>query len=139
MQNDDNSSVGPKGLPILPNTLPQHLSSPPILNGVCAAQFLVFRVVFVDLLSFFFGHCVVCSLIYGFQLPLWYLQTLLIFPHMHTDRSLLATRCSPGATESCNVTYTRHYHMPLSCAHSSGEARFYFYTPLSKVDKATPV
>jgi hypothetical protein len=29
------------------------------------------------LLSFFFGHCVVCSLIYEFWLPLWYLQTLL--------------------------------------------------------------
>jgi hypothetical protein len=29
------------------------------------------------LLYFFFGHCVVCSSIYGFWLPLWYLQTLL--------------------------------------------------------------
>ena len=30
------------------------------------------------LLSFFFGHCVVCSSsIYGFWLPLWHLQTLL--------------------------------------------------------------
>jgi hypothetical protein len=30
--------------------------------------------------TFSFGHCVVCSSsIYGFWLPLWYLQTLLIF------------------------------------------------------------
>jgi len=27
--------------------------------------------------TFSFGHCVVCSSIYGFWLPLWYLQTLL--------------------------------------------------------------
>jgi hypothetical protein len=27
--------------------------------------------------TFSFGHCVVCSAIYGFRLPLWYLQTLL--------------------------------------------------------------
>ena len=27
--------------------------------------------------TFSFGHCVVCSLIYGFWLSLWYLQTLL--------------------------------------------------------------
>ena len=27
--------------------------------------------------TFYFGHCVVCSSIYGFWLPLWYLQTLL--------------------------------------------------------------
>ena len=32
------------------------------------------------LLSFSFGHCVVCSSsIYGFWLPLWYLQTLLAY------------------------------------------------------------
>jgi len=29
------------------------------------------------LLYFFFGHCVICPSIYGFWLPLWYLQTLL--------------------------------------------------------------
>ena len=28
------------------------------------------------LCTFCFGHCVVCSSIYGFWLPLWYLQTL---------------------------------------------------------------
>jgi hypothetical protein len=27
--------------------------------------------------TFSFGHCVVCSSIYGFWLPLWYIQTLL--------------------------------------------------------------
>ena len=42
---------------------------------------LVLYVCFVDhclsFCLFSFGHCVVCSSIYGFWLPLWYLQTLL--------------------------------------------------------------
>jgi hypothetical protein len=28
--------------------------------------------------TFSFGHCIVCSSIYGFWLPLWYLQALLV-------------------------------------------------------------
>jgi len=64
-------------------TLPEHLSSPPVFSGVCVIQSLVLCVCFVDRWLFFctfsFGHCVVCSSsIYGFWLPLWYLQTLLI-------------------------------------------------------------
>jgi hypothetical protein len=64
-------------------TLPKHLSSTPVSSGVCATRslgcFCMFcRSLFV-LCTFSFGHCVVCSsLIYGFLLPLWYLQTLLI-------------------------------------------------------------
>ena len=53
-------------------TLPEHLSSPLVFSGVRVTRSFV-------LLLFFFGHCIVCSsLIYGFRLPLWYLQTLLI-------------------------------------------------------------
>ena len=41
---------------------------------------LVLYVCFVDRCVSFctlsFGHCVICSSIYGFWLPLWYLQTL---------------------------------------------------------------
>jgi hypothetical protein len=42
--------------------LPEHLSLPPIFGGVCVAQFLVFSVVFGELLLdfFYFGHTVVC-------------------------------------------------------------------------------
>ena len=63
-------------------TLPEHLSSPPVFNGVRVTRSLVLYVCFVDhhlsFCPFTFGHCVVCpSLIYGFWLPLWYLQTLL--------------------------------------------------------------
>jgi hypothetical protein len=53
----------------------------PRLIGVRVTRSLVLYVCFVDRCLFFctfcFGHCVVCSSsIYGFWLPLWYLQTL---------------------------------------------------------------
>ena len=64
-------------------TLPKHLSSPPIFSGVRVTRSLVLCVCFVDrclsVCTFSFGYCVVCSSsIYGFWLPLWYLQSLLI-------------------------------------------------------------
>ena len=63
-------------------TLPEHLSSPPVFTGVLVTWSLVLYVCLVDcclsFCTFSFGHCVVCSSsIYGFWLPLWYLQTLL--------------------------------------------------------------
>jgi hypothetical protein len=62
-------------------TLPKHRSSPPVFSGVRVTRSLVLYVCFVDhcfsFSTFSFGHCVVCSsLIYGFWLPLWYLQTV---------------------------------------------------------------
>jgi hypothetical protein len=76
-------------------TFPEHLSSPPIFSGVCATRSLVLYVCFVgrclSFCTFSFGHCVVCSSsIYGFWLPLWYLQTLL-FPVW--SRVLIFTHC----------------------------------------------
>ena len=35
----------------------------------------------LSLCPFYFGHCVVCPLIYSFRLPIWYLQTLLSMWH----------------------------------------------------------
>ena len=62
-------------------TLSEHLSSPPVFCGVRVTRSVVLYVCFVDrclsFCTFSFGHCVVCSSIYGFWLPLWYLQTLL--------------------------------------------------------------
>ena len=63
-------------------TLPEHLSSPLVFSVVRVIRYLVLYVCFVDrclsFCTFSFGHCVVCSSsIYGFRLPLWYLQTLL--------------------------------------------------------------
>ena len=53
--------------------IPEHLSSTPVLSGVCVARSLVLCVCFVDRCLFFctcsFGYCVVCSSsIYGFWL-----------------------------------------------------------------------
>jgi hypothetical protein len=64
-------------------TLPEHLSSPPVLSGVRVTISLVLFVCFVDrclsFCSFSFGNCVFCSpSIYGIWLPLWFPQTLLI-------------------------------------------------------------
>ena len=52
-------------------------------SEVHVTRSLVLCVCFVDrCLSFFFSHCVICSSsIYGFRLPLWYLQTLLKTNH----------------------------------------------------------
>ena len=62
--------------------LPGHLISPPVFSGVHVTRSLVLYVCFayrcLSFCTFSFGHCVVCSSsIYGFVLPLWYLQTLL--------------------------------------------------------------
>ena len=68
---------------------PEHLSSPPVFDGVRVTLSLVFCVAFcislfvwvfscLFLCRFSFGHCVVCpSSIYGFLLPFWYFQTFL--------------------------------------------------------------
>ena len=65
------------------NTLPEHLSSPPVFNGVRVTRSLVLYVCFVDrclhFCTYSFGNCVVCSSsIYGFWLPLSYFQSLLV-------------------------------------------------------------
>ena len=61
-------------------TPPEHLISPSVFSGVRVTRSLVFCVCFVDrcfsFCPFPFGHCVVCSSIYAFRLPLWYLQSL---------------------------------------------------------------
>jgi hypothetical protein len=63
-------------------TLPEDQSSPPVFSVVRVTRSLVLYVCFVDrclsFCTFSVGHSVVCSSsIYGFWLPLWYLQTLL--------------------------------------------------------------
>jgi hypothetical protein len=84
-------------------TLSENLSSPPVSSGVRVTRSLVLYVCFVDRClsscTFSFGHCVVCSFsIYGFWLPLWYLQTVLA-----TGRWF-----SPGAQVSSTNKTDRH-------------------------------
>jgi hypothetical protein len=126
-------------------TLPEHLSSPPVLSAVRVTRSLVLYICFVDRpLNFFFSplcalvlssgypfgivklylrkqlsvvsriadfllwclcwvllpcifrHCVVCSSsIYGFWLPLWYIQTLLAFNSFDWEStwSMLFRKC----------------------------------------------
>ena len=47
-------------------------------TGVRVAEPLLFCVMFCTSLFvlFLFGHCIVCPSIYGFWLPIWYLQTV---------------------------------------------------------------
>ena len=60
----------------------EHLSSPPVYSRLRVTRSLVLCVCFVDrclsFCTFSFGHCVVCSSIYGLITSLWYLQTLLL-------------------------------------------------------------
>jgi hypothetical protein len=73
----------------------------PDISGVRVTRYLALYVIFcrllLVLLSFFLCHCGVCPLsIYGFWLPLWYLETLLI-----------------GITEvvdACYEGYTKNYN-----------------------------
>ena len=63
---------------------PSLFRSTPVFSVVRVTPSLVLCVMFIErclsVCSFPFGHCVVCpSSICGFWLPLWYLQTLLVF------------------------------------------------------------
>jgi hypothetical protein len=65
-------------------------------SGVRVTRSLVWCVCFVDrclsICTFSFGHCVVCSSsIYGFWLPLWYLQTLLTNSEKKPESNPLST------------------------------------------------
>jgi hypothetical protein len=67
-------------------TLPEYLGSFPVCSRACFALSWVFCVVYcrsllgLFIFFFYFDHCVVrSSSIYGFWLPLWYLQTYYYF------------------------------------------------------------
>ena len=68
-------------------TIPEQMRSLPVFSGVRVTRSLLIYICFVDrwlsFCTFSFGHYVVCSSsIYGFCLPLWYLQTLLVWKHL---------------------------------------------------------
>ena len=60
---------------------------------------------------FSFGHCVVCSSIYGFWLPLWYLQTLLA--NIYSGKSFSQT---PKSEKKKQYTLINKWHL-----HTPGE------------------
>jgi hypothetical protein len=54
-----------------------YIICPSLIYGLWYHNFFL-TIIFCFICTFLFGHCVVCfSSIYGFGLPLWYLQTLL--------------------------------------------------------------
>ena len=57
-------------------TLPEHLSSPPVFGGFCVAQFLVFCVVFGELLHDIFILVILLSVLLDFC---WVWLSLLVF------------------------------------------------------------
>ena len=90
-------------------TLPKHVSSPPVFNGIQVTWSLVFCVMFCRslfaLLSFFF--CAVCPLIYCFWLPLsvssnfstdyknWLVNVLILGSCLETWHLRLVSRHKP--------------------------------------------
>jgi hypothetical protein len=108
-------------------TLPEYLSSPPVFSGVCVTRSLVLCVCFVDCFlsfcPFSFGHCVVCpSSIYGFCLPLWYLQFFFIF-YQHVDSNFCVTNDHFGYSHNVNHNPAvlslswEHYHIVSNIRH----------------------
>jgi hypothetical protein len=81
-------------------TLPDNLSSLPAFSGVRVTRYLVLCVCFVDLcLSFCtlsIDHCVLCSLIYWFWLPLWYMYIFFVSSNSSNSRACFIS-------EKCNV------------------------------------
>ena len=95
--------------------------------GSCFSIFFFFVYVdcFLSFCTFSFGHCVVCfSSIYGFWLPLWYLQTLLVMSatiSVYIDARLFSTVncfCRGGILYLCYLylfTYTDIHIRWCSC------------------------
>ena len=72
-------------------SLPKYLSSPPVFSGVRVAWSLsvLCSVLYIVVCPVSFRHCVFCpSSIYGFWLPLWYIQTTLSKLHQVRSESI---------------------------------------------------
>ena len=72
-------------------SLPKYLSSPPVFSGVRVAWSLsvLCSVLYIVVCPVSFRHCVFCpSSIYGFWLPLWYIQTTLFNLHQVRSESI---------------------------------------------------
>ena len=89
----------------------------------CQSLSLVWCFCFVDhclsFCTFSFGHCVVSSSIYGFLLPLWYLQTLLNQNEINRYESLFNTAyvVSQNILPFTDYTYKWSSFEQWSCMH----------------------
>ena len=69
----------------------------------------------LSICSFSFGHCVVCpSSIYGFCLPLWYLQVFFIF-YQHVDSNFCVTNDHFGYSHNVNHNPVLYSFMTYHC------------------------
>jgi hypothetical protein len=87
-------------------TFQQHLPDDTIFQSLWFLSGFPCFVCFVDRClsscAFSFGHCVVCSSsIYGFWLPLWYLQALLISSYSCSNQAYPHETCSPTGFILC--------------------------------------
>ena len=90
-----------------------------VLSGVRVTRSLVLYVCFVDrflsFCTFSFGHCVVCSSsIYGFWLPLWYLQTFLRMSTMTGAINGTGT-AYPSENLKLNLSFKSSSHCSIFC------------------------
>ena len=91
----------------------------PGFNGIRVTRSLLLSVCFVDrclaFCPFSFGHCGVCSSIYRFWLPLWYLQTLIARVNDDLQKPLGSNSLS-GVVASClSQGSIVHHAMPSLC------------------------
>jgi hypothetical protein len=93
--------------------LPGHMAQPGF-SGARVSRSVVFCVVFGRSLFvlFSFGHCVVCSEIYVFWLPLWYLQTLLTI-----DSRPASSISAIYRTITSSILYKHYIEMREEIAH----------------------
>jgi hypothetical protein len=98
----------------------------PVFSGVRVTRSLVLYECFVDrylsFSTFSFGHCVVCSSsIYGFWLPLWYLQThlrVIMFVSTFNNISAISWRLvvlveETGIPGKNHLPSASHWHIML--------------------------
>jgi hypothetical protein len=114
-------------------TLPEHLISPPIFSGIRVTRSLVLCVCFADrclsFCAFSFGHCVVCSSsIYGFWLPLWYLQTLLVIMAGH-EKSMCTCYTDMYVLYIFIDVYHKHFLFLLQKMHQTDHRRAAVFIP----------
>jgi hypothetical protein len=92
--------------------------------------------------TFSFGHCVVCSLIYGFWLPLRYLQTLLTVQCNSVSNCMLDGLAwkkmdvfSHTGTFETSIHSMKWWCWCLLCTRSTPKIELYIYTRTSNLKK----
>jgi hypothetical protein len=79
-----------------------------ILHLFIAYRIYLLHAAFIYCMFFYFSYCVVCpSSIYGFWIPLWYLQTLLTFTLFHLEYTKINAKDKQRSTHQIRDGETR--------------------------------